>query len=1176
MTTEPTKGPSPGNHSQETSPPAPGTGPSPLAEHLHPADNSGQPHGLQPGLRRSSNVQRRQLPTPPGTILKRILLFLLVAATLYSLAGFFLTPYLLTSTLPAFLSKKLNRPVAIGSARFNPYTLKVTLKNGIIGPDLTDADDAIDPIFSFGKLEGHLKPTALFSRSYPVTSIRGASLFVHLQRHADGSFNVMRMIQRLMPPSGRFRPALLIDFLQSGGIHLTDSRLYFNDQASGNQHKIEAIRFVIPEQRDDSATVSPHFSAMIDGSAVSIGGHSEQTATGQSTSLTLTLEQIHLPDYLVYLPRPLPGLLSKGQADVQIVVDYQVSAEQTGHFEIRGSGVGRDLWLSSPDKAENTIASASFSFRFAPLQATLTFDKLSLEQPSLQIQRHKDGAFSFPATLRAESNSSESAIKIKNLMIKNGRLSFIDQKVEGGFGAIFNDINLSMEPLADKDHLHTYALDSVTSRATRIASQGTVNLVKGDIEGLLVLHNLPVTALNSYLPTDHDIAMQSGIIDKAEARLQIGLRPQDTTLNLQRIQGSVTNLDISQQGKEWLHIDHGLFAEAAFAAAGASPCRLGKLTLRGLSTHLSPDSAPLFQAIVNQPVGEHDSLLTDLVIDSGVLMLRGFSFQKKTEIPITITNLRASALRPSENDSGTITANLSLPGRASCQLTGNLSIAPLAGTLQIDMQRLPLGIFSLPETQWLETEVQQGTIDIKGALSLADYSLSGRVLLADTLLFNKNTQEKVLQIKEASASQFSLTLQPFDFKAESLALDRLELFIDLTPDTTSATALFFKNNALAERARSNVTIRETTLTEATLHFRDQRLKPPFATALTGVHGTIGDLINEPGQPCHINISGHGRQQATLTTKGTLHLFDDNFGADLNIDLRRQPLTPLIPYLEPMVGYRLAHGNFDLSMSYKEQAGSLKADSRLTVRKLGLGDEDLGNKHFPTTIALVTDDKGEIRLPISLANDMTDPSYTLYGAYGKKMRGLISKASVSPFSMLTDFYDPKQPPDHVLFEAGTAEPTTEAQARLRAISDILKARPLLRVTIKGYSAGSLDREALLQRKRREAEKKRLAQQKTLSSDLIEAYGREEIEIPANLPPAEGAATLTVAKEELLELARQRCRRLKEILTQQYRMDERRIVISSETTVVPESGAGLAGNRADFILGRLSPVGGKGDK
>ncbi len=1175
MTTDPNKGPSPGNHSQATSPPKPATGPSPLAEHLDPADKSGQAHDVQPGLRRSRTVQRRQLPTPPGTILKRILLFLLVAATLYSLTGFFLTPYLLTSTLPAFLSKELNRPVTIGSARFNPYTLQITLKNGIIGPDLTEPDDAIDPIFSFGKLEGCLKPAALLGRSYPVASIRGASLFVHLQRHADGSFNVMQMIQRLVPPSSRLRPARLGDFLQSGGIHLTDSRLYFNDQVSGNQHKIEAIRFVIPEHGDDSATVSPQFSAMIDGSAVSIGGHSEQTAAGQSTSLTLTLEQIHLPDYLAYLPRPLPGLLSKGQADLQIVGDYQVSADQTSHFEIRGSGVGRDLWLSSPDKAENTIASASFSFRFAPLQSSLIFDKLSLDQPSLQIQRHKDGAFSFPATVRAEDNSSESAIKIKNLVIKSGRLSYIDQKVEGGFGAIFNDINLSIAPLAGKEHLHSYALDSVTSRATRIASQGTVSLARGDIKGLLVLHNLPVSALNSYLPTDHDIAIQSGIIDKAEARVEIGLHPQNTTLNLQKIQGSVTNLDISLQGKEWLHIDQGLFAEAAFAAADASPCRLGNLTFRGLTTHLSPDSAPLFQAIVNQPAGEHDGLLTDLAIDSGVLMLRGFSFQKKSEIPIAITNLRASDLRPSKNGLGTITASLGLPGRASCQLSGNISIAPLAGSLQIDTQRLPLGIFTLPEATWLKTEVEQGTIDIKGTLSLADYSLSGQLLLADTLLRNKKTREKILQIKEASASPFSLTLQPFDFKAESLALDRFELFIDLTEDTTSAAALFFQNSALAEKARSNVTIRETTLTEGTIHFRDQRLKPPFATALTGVHGTIDDLINEPGRACHINISGRGRQQASLTTTGTLHLFDENFGADLNIELRHQPLTPLIPYLEPMVGYRLAQGNFDLSMSYQEQAGRLKADSRLTVRRLDLGDEDLGNKHFPTTIALVTDNKGEIRLPLSLANDMTDPSYTLYSAYGKKVRGLISKASVSPFSMLTDFYDTEQPPDHVLFTAGTAEPVAEAQARLRAISDILKARPLLRVTIKGYSAGSLDREALLQQKRREAEKKRLAQQKTLSNDLVEAYGREEIEIPASLPPAENGATLTVAKEELLELARQRCRRLKEILTQQYRVDEHRIVISTETTVVPESGAGLAGNRADFILGRLSPAAGKGE-
>ncbi|MDA3786665.1 MAG: hypothetical protein PF568_07280 [Deltaproteobacteria bacterium] len=63
---------------------------------------------------------------------------------------------------------------------------------------------------------------------------------------------------------------------------------------------------------------------------------------------------------------------------------------------------------------------------------------------------------------------------------------------------------------------------------------------------------------------------------------------------------------------------------------------------------------------------------------------------------------------------------------------------------------------------------------------------------------------------------------------------------------------------------------------------------------------------------------------------------------------------------------------------------------------------------------------------------------------------------------------------------------------------------------------------------------------------------------------------MTKEELLALAKERCLRLKEILTTEYGIDRNRIYISPDTTVVPESGAGLAGNRADFRLGSALPA------
>jgi hypothetical protein len=370
----------------------------------------------------------------------------------------------------------------------------------------------------------------------------------------------------------------------------------------------------------------------------------------------------------------------------------------------------------------------------------------------------------------------------------------------------------------------------------------------------------------------------------------------------------------------------------------------------------------------------------------------------------------------------------------------------------------------------------------------------------------------------------------------------------------------------------NLAVNKITLKNSSLHFSDTTMNPPFSKSLSGIHGTLTDLTSSPDNSLNLDLSATNEDQASLAAKGSINFFSESFGAAFNVSLVGQTLDPFLPYLEPMVGHELSGGIFDFAVSYKESASKVNADTLLTLRHLTLGAKDLGNKQFPTSVALVTDNNLNIKLALPVVGDMTDPSYTFYRAYGKKIRNLISKASVSPFSLLTEFYDSKQPaPDHVLFEVGTTEPTSEALPTLLAIKDILTARPLLSVTVKGYSSGTEDRDALLKIKRDEEEKKRLALQHSLNTNVIDSYVKEEIETPPVLPTqGDASALLSVSKEDLLTLAKQRCLRLKEILINEYGIPENRILISPDTSVVPTTGAGLAGNRADFILGRIDRV------
>ncbi|MEN8256925.1 MAG: DUF748 domain-containing protein [Thermodesulfobacteriota bacterium] len=1170
MTHDPSKAsPSPPTPGDERQPQAHTEGPSPLAESFSKsdlADTSGEL--TSSSSRRHGGARRRQIPGRPRAPLRNFFLFVVACLALYALAGFFLAPFLLTSTLPTYLTKTTNRPVTIGSARFNPFSLHITLKNGIIGQDLAAPDDKVDPILSFGRLEGKINPVALFKGGLTIHAIRGNSVFAHLTRLPDGNFNIPTLIKQLTKTEAALDASHIVTLIQNGDFHLTDSRLLFEDIATGAKHNIESISFSLPKRGKDSAAISPQFSAVVDGSPMSIGGQSESSATGQNTRLTFSLEQINLPDFLTYLPHPLPDLLTKGEADIELFLDYQLSADKSYHLEISGSGMARDIWLRTSDKGENKIASASFSAAFQPLVSQLTINKLILEQPELQLHKLQNGSYVFPGSETVKKSSSDGEIFLNTLVVKNGRLSYIDQQVAGGFGVIFNDVNLSMDWSDTDKKFHAYALNCVTSRQTRIASQGKVFFNKGDINGLFILHNLPLPALTSYLPKGSGISITAGIIDKAEADLQFHLKKQHKSpLVLKNMKGTASNIAINHQGKPWLQANRSSFSDATISSA---PLRfsMGAIKTSGLLAHLSPEhsllSSLLFPKKDASPVNKN--IFTELHVTKSSLILHDFPFQKIDKIPVKIEEFHATGFNPKKDVPGKINATFSLSKRENSNLTGNFKLFPLAGDLHLQLQKIPLTLFSSKQMQWFIPDVTKGTLDFEGDLNLSERRLTGKTVLNDIIAINPADKTKLISLKKAFSPEIKLGLQPLKLGMDTLTLAGLELYATLSPQINSFAPQFINVSDKGTMARSNLDIQNIELKDSSLHFTDQTVNPVFSHTLSMINGNLTGLENNRDAPLFFNITGSNKDQAVLKSQGNITLFDENFAADFTAQLSDQPLDPLIPYLEPILGHSLSGGIFDMDISYKELSGKVNADTSMTLRHLSLGDTDLGSKHLPLTVALVTDNDGVIRLNIPISGDMTDPSYTFHTAYGKKLRGLISKASVSPFSMLTDFHDPESISlDHILFEAGATDLAQNSDENFKKLRTILQNRPLLALVIKGYSSGSEDRNALLQKKKEEEERKRLAFQGSQSSELIDSYGKEEI-APTTLG-ADNAAIISVSKEELAALAMDRCQRLKDILFEVYGVDEKRIIISPNTTVVPESGAGLAGTRADFILSRM---------
>ena len=97
--------------------------------------------------------------------IRRLLLWValpaLVLVLLYTVLGFYVVPRLLRSGVHDFVSKNYHREVALGEIRFNPYTLRLDVRDF----SLPDADGK--PMLAFQHLLVDLTVASIWRRGPP-------------------------------------------------------------------------------------------------------------------------------------------------------------------------------------------------------------------------------------------------------------------------------------------------------------------------------------------------------------------------------------------------------------------------------------------------------------------------------------------------------------------------------------------------------------------------------------------------------------------------------------------------------------------------------------------------------------------------------------------------------------------------------------------------------------------------------------------------------------------------------------------------------------------------------------------------------------------------------------------------------------------------------------------------
>lgn len=254
---------------------------------------------------------------------------------------------------------------------------------------------------------------------------------------------------------------------------------------------------------------------------------------------------------------------------------------------------------------------------------------------------------------------------------------------------------------------------------------------------------------------------------------------------------------------------------------------------------------------------------------------------------------------------------------------------------------------------------------------------------------------------------------------------------------------------------------EVNIKDGSANFADLTLTPNFSTAVQQLNGRIGTIDNRQSKPAPVNIEGKVDRYAPVTIKGSLNPFDPMASLDIATSFKRVELTTLTPYSGKFAGFRIRKGRLNLDLHYLITNGQLKAQNKVLVEQLQLGEKvdspDAVDLPIRLAVALLKDTQGRISIELPVEGDLNNPQFSVMPIVWQTLRNLVLRAAQAPFKMLGGLVSGGSSEDlgNVSFAPGSSELSADTQKALDKLSAALKERPALKLEIEGTSAASSD-------------------------------------------------------------------------------------------------------------------------
>ncbi|MDE1164490.1 MAG: DUF748 domain-containing protein [Pseudomonas sp.] len=744
----------------------------------------------------------------------------------------------------------------------------------------------------------------------------------------------------------------------------------------------------------------------------------------------------------------------------------------------------------------------------------LHLEAVELDKPRTELLFDKDGTlnlaqlFKLPPSTPAKPDEPPSKpfpLRIGSIKLVEGYLHFKDMRPSEPIEFLYNSMNLELNNLSTlPDDNADMTLVAAGPAGGRIDWSGKISLVPITSEGKLKVTDGKMKVWWPYVRDALPLALQDGTFNLS-TDYQLNLS-KDTELNLtnvavniapfaintpdgrplvklERLDVSDTSLDLAKQLVTVGKIrSQNLETWAAREADGqldwqklfAQPTKPAPQEKTAPAT---ADAKPAPQPVPSAPSKPWQVLLKDVQLRDYKVHLADRVPKEPVALELGPLNLDLQNFDSLNKSPFTLKLDTGLGKQGKISASGEVNLNPVSAKLKVTTQDIDLRVAQSYITPFIRMELRSGMLGSDLAVNLKSTEPLALTVTGRAQVDQLHTLDTLKTRDFVKWQQLVLEGVNFDL-GNSLSIDKVNLFqpyarFMINEDrTTNVNDMLITqpagapNAAPAAKTASNekpmaIHIGQVNINDGSANFADFSLTPNFATAVQQLNGQIGTIDSREQKPAKVDIKGKVDRYAPVTIQGSLNPFDPMASLDIATSFKRVELTTLTPYSGKFAGYRIRKGRLNLDLHYLITKGQLKAENKVVVEQLQLGDKvdspDAVNLPLKLAIALLKDVDGKISIELPVTGDLNNPQFSVMPIVWQTLRNLIVKAAAAPFKLLGSLISGGDSADlsNVSFAPGSSELTPDAQASLTKLAAALKARPALHLEVEGTSAATSD-------------------------------------------------------------------------------------------------------------------------